>query len=129
MVVPPSAAARAAWEQIPLAAPRTTHVAGPDWTLDGIQADANATAIAWRLDAAAWQRRDVGPSWRIVVPQGAASTLEVRSEGAGRLSPPVSFTLDGPAPAAGPTPGPAAAAPAILPLLVALVLAAWRSRP
>ncbi len=86
-VLAPSAQAIAAWESIPLAAPIARANVGPDgWVIDGHQTDANATAIALRLDGGPWTARESGTDWRMTLPDNAPHRLAYRSEGAGRRS-------------------------------------------
>ena len=63
--IPPSAAAVAAWEALPLRAPSANvRLDGSTATLDGHHLDGNATALWFRLDDGPWQSRATGPGWR-----------------------------------------------------------------
>lgn len=94
---PPSGAAIAAWDAIPLLRPVANSTAGADsWTIDGSHTDANATTIAFSIDGAAWDRRDSATDWRLVIPGTSAHHMALRSEGAGRQSPELDLELGEP---------------------------------
>jgi hypothetical protein len=116
--VPPAPATVAAWRALPLTPPTAAATRADAWQVEGRHADGNATALAFRLDDGAWQARATGPTWRLEVPALPGNhTLELRSEGAGRASPPLALALDGP-PAAAATPRAAPGPAVLLPLLL-----------
>ena len=136
ITVQPDPEAEAAWIALPLSPPRIdggidlVAKTGTLGTIQGRQTDGNATVLAYRYDDAPWQSRDATGAWRLQVPfEAGVHTLTLRSEGADRVSPPVTLTLEGRSD--GPeTPQVAneeAPLPVIL-MLAALVGAAWTRR-
>lgn len=86
---PPSQAAVAAWQAMPLLAPTATANATAEAVqVAGRHADGNASELWWSLDGGAWERRETGADWRIRFDGLAAGahTLAFRSEGQERRS-------------------------------------------
>ncbi len=96
-MVPPSSAASAAWNALPLLSPTAqASRASNGWEVAGRHGDGNATTIAFRLDTGAWERRDTAASWHLAFPGlSGVHTLTIQSEGAGRASPPLVIALPG----------------------------------
>lgn len=99
--VPASPEAKRSWQDRPLLPPRVSESdvrvdAGTDAVIRGEHRDDNATHIGWRLDGGPWSTRETGSAWRLVLtdlPPGTVE-VEVRSEGAQRLSAPVPVHVD-----------------------------------
>lgn len=110
----------AAWEALPLVAPRidAATVVADAYVVRGGHGDGNATHIAYRTDGD-WTRQEAIGAWTLEFPD-PPETLEVRSEGAGRVSPPVTVvepTTDEGLPPVG-----------TVPVLVALLFMGWMLR-
>jgi hypothetical protein len=127
LTIPPAPAALEAWKALPLRAPDArVEMAGAAVHVTGTLEDANATRLAWRLDGAAGESREMGPAWtlRFVGLPAGVHRLEFRTEGSDRHSgdQTLAFRVDGasvqevPAGQASPSP----AAPLLLVSLLAL---------
>lgn len=130
--VPPSAAAVEAWRALPLVAPAAGLDFGADAAVQGRHLDANATNVGWRLDDEAWHSQETTREWTLRVSDlhPGSHRVELRSEGAGRMSPVVTLSFDTTADGAAiehATPAPAGLS-ALLVALVAL-LALHRRKP
>ncbi len=86
LTIPPSAAAVAAWEAIPLARPIITGItATPEGhAVTGYHSDDNATHLAYSFGDG-WTQQATEREWRLVV-RGDLDGLQLRSEGTGRTS-------------------------------------------
>jgi hypothetical protein len=126
-LVPPSAAAREAWRALPLAPPQASWVPGPEPTLRGRHLDGNATSLSFSLNGAQPSHRDTAAEWVLRLPgiPAGSHTLELRSHGAGRSSPPLVLEVPRPGPAQ-PAARDAGAAHALPAALLMLALAARR---
>lgn len=95
-LVAPDPSAFTAWNELPLAAPTlTVQVSDQGTTISGQLGDANATRLLWRLDEESWSPRDSTPDWtlRLNGLAGGDHIVQVRTEGAGRVSPTISATF------------------------------------